>query len=355
MTLDVSKYSIVHLSTGKTMRGGERQVLLLHEGLLKRGLKSVLVCRRGGELAAGKFENKVSISWLGEWDIAALFNFIRICKINKPSHIHCHDAHALAHASAAGALLSIPVIYTRRVIFPVGPSRFSRRKYSSCAAIIAVSEAVAEKCTELVPSSHVFIVGDGVDLSSTMLSRADARKRLGLSDDTFVVGTVAHFTREKDFTLVYYCASRLEAENSAVRLVCIGPYNDNRKRRNTIPESLLLTGPLDNAVQYYSAFDAYISTSTREGLGSALLDAVIRDIPAVAVDAEGTRDLFPENWRLARRGDYDGFSTSVLHMIDNYGAAQRDAVLCGKRAREIFSADLIIEKTLEVYRAVRRR
>jgi glycosyltransferase involved in cell wall biosynthesis len=349
-----TKHSILHFSTGTAMRGGERQVLLLHEGLRRRGMKSILVCRKGGELAAKKLENKIALSWLGEWDIAAFFNFIRICKIHKPSHIHCHDAHALAHAIAAGAMLSIPVVYTRRVIFPMGPSRFSRRKYASCAAIIAVSEAVAQRCVEFVPSSRVFIVGDGIDLTSTMLPRSEARKRLGLSDDTFVIGTVAHFTKEKDFTLVFYCASRLEADSDNARLVCIGPYRENKKRREPIPESLLLTGPLDNAVQYYSAFDAYISTSSHEGLGSALLDAVIRDIPAVAVDAEGTRDLFPENWRLVRRGDYDGFGTSVLHMVDNYDAARRDASVCGERARAIFSADLIIEKTMDVYRAIHR-
>lgn len=336
------------------MRGGERQVLLLHEGLLKRGIKSTLVCRKGTELAARKIENKIPMSWFGEWDIAAFFNFIRICKINRPTHIHCHDAHALAHATAAGALLSVPVVYTRRVIFPIGASRFSRKKYSSCAAIIAVSEAVAERCVAVAPSSRVFIIGDGVDLSSTMLSRHEARKRLGLSDDMFVAGTVAHFTREKDFTLVFYCASRLEAENDNIRIVCIGPYDQGKKHRQTVPESLVLTGPLDNAVQYYSAFDAYISTSSREGLGSALLDAVIRDIPAVAVDAEGTRDLFPANWPLSKRNDYDGFSESVLKMINNYKAAQHDAALCGRRARGTFSADLVIDKTMEVYRAVKK-
>jgi len=352
MAFDVSKHAVLHFSTGKTMRGGERQVLLLHKGLLERGIKSYVLCRKGGELAHKTFENKIPISWFGEWDLPAFFNLIRICKINHPTIIHCHDAHALAHSSAAGAMLSTPVVYTRRVIFPIGSSRLSRRKYASCAAIIAVSEAVAEKCIEAVPSSRVFIVGDGVDLSSTMLPRSEARRRLGLPDDLFVIGTVAHFTREKDFTLVYYCASRLEAEKDDARLVCIGPYSDNKKRRQTLPESLLLTGPLDNAVQYYSAFDAYISTSSKEGLGSALLDAVIRNIPTVAVDAEGTRDLFPENWHLIRRGDYDGFSTAVLHLMDNYKSAKRDAETCGARARDVFTAGLIIDKTLEVYATV---
>jgi len=346
------KKSILHFSTGKSMRGGERQVLLLHNGLRSRGIKSSIVCRKGGELAAHKVEDKIAIQWLGEWDIAALFNFIRICKLQKPSIIHCHDAHSLTHGSAAGALLGIPVVYTRRVMFPMASTPLSRKKLSSCAAIIAVSEAVAEKCTEIVPPARVFIVGDGVDLGATMLSRSEARKRLGLQPDTFVVGTVAHFTREKDFTLVYYCASRLEAEKDNAKLVCIGPYTENKKKRQTIPESLILTGPLDNAVQFYSAFDAYISTSTQEGLGSALLDAVIRGIPTVAVDAEGTRDLFPERWHLARRGDYDGFSTSLLHMIDHFEPALREAAQCASRARDIFSVNLITEKTMEVYSAV---
>ena len=72
----------------------------------------------------------------------------------------------------------------------------------------------------------------------------------------------------------------------------------------------------------------------------------------IAVDAEGTRDLFPENWRLARRGDYDGFATSVLHMVDHYASAKRDAALCGARARDIFSSHLVTDKTMEVYSAV---
>ncbi len=352
MSHKIQKQSILHFSTGKSMRGGERQVLLLHTGLHKRGIKSTIVCRKGGELAAYKTEDKIAIQWLGEWDIAALFNFIRICKIAKPSIIHCHDSHSLTHGSAAGALLGIPVVYTRRVMFPMASSPISKKKISSCAAVIAVSEAVAEKCTALIPSSRVFIVGDGVDLGATMLPRSEARKRLGLSPDDFVVGTVAHFTREKDFTLVYYCASRLEAEKDNAKLVCIGPYTENKKKRQTIPESLILTGPLDNAVQFYSAFDAYISTSIQEGLGSALLDAVIRGIPAVAVDAEGTRDLFPERWHLVRRGDYDGFGTALLHMIDNYQPALKEAAHCAARAKDIFSTNLITDKTLEVYSTV---
>ena len=106
------------------MRGGERQVLALHNGLLARRIESMVVCRKGGELGSKAIANIHSIAWLGEWDIAGLFRFISLCKKLKPSIIHCHDGHSLSHAAIAAGLLGISVVYTRRVIFPVGKSFF---------------------------------------------------------------------------------------------------------------------------------------------------------------------------------------------------------------------------------------
>ena len=166
------------------------------------------------------------------------------------------------------------------------------------------------------------------------------------------MGTVAHFTREKDFTLVYYLAERLETQAPGVRLVCIGPYDEKKNKRTAIPETLVCTGPLDNALQYYNAFDAYVSTSSHEGLGSALLDAVARDIPAVAVDAEGTRDIFGQSHPLVAAGDREGFVAAVLAMIREYLLAQAEAKRYGERARSMFSVDAIVDKTIEVYGAI---
>jgi glycosyltransferase involved in cell wall biosynthesis len=347
-----SNISILHFSTGKYLRGGERQVNWLHAGLLKRGCKSMLACRKGGELAAQGLENTVLIPWLGEWDIGGFVRFMGICKKYKPLIIHCHDAHALGHGAIAGGRLGIPVIYTRRVVFPIKASYFSHKKYQLCAAIIAVSNAVAAQCKEVVSSDRVHVVGDGADWSAPLLPRTDAQKRLGISGSSFTFGTVAHFTAEKDITLLFYLANSIQSQKPGARLACIGPYDDKQKKRYSIPASIVCAGKLDNAVQYYSAFDAYVSTSSAEGLGSALLDAVVRDIPCVAVDAGGTRDLFPDNWPLVKRGDYEGFTAAVVRLMDDYPAAQAAAKRCGARSRDIFSVDAMVEKTMDVYKTV---
>ena len=80
--------------------------------------------------------------------------------------------------------------------------------------------------------------------------------------------------------------------------MCIGKADF---RGMQLPDNFFAITPKPNAVSFYNAFDLYISTSTREGLGSALIDAVVRDIPAVATDAGGTRDIFPEHRPLARK------------------------------------------------------
>jgi glycosyltransferase involved in cell wall biosynthesis len=349
MPPDNPSFSVIHFSTGRLMRGGERQVAWLHQGLLKQGHTSVLACRKGGELALLGLKNTVLVPWHGEWDIAGLVHFIRTCKKHMPSIIHCHDSHALTHGALIGKLIGVPVIYTRRVAFPLSAGFLSKKKYGCCAAIVAVSNAVASQCSEIVPRQRIYIVHDGVDWNTPLLDRKQARKWLDIPDNCFVIGTVAHFTAEKDVALLMYLASNLDAQKPGCRLVCIGPCDEKLKQNAPFPASIMFKGKLDNAVQYYLAFDAYVSTSAIEGLGSALLDAIVRDIPCVAVDAFGTRDLFPEAGELVKRGDREEFVAAVGRLMNNYSSAGDAAKRLGLRSRDIFSVDAMVNNTLAVY------
>jgi len=336
-----AKDVFVHLSTGKFLRGGERQVLWLHQGLLQRGYDSRLLCKAGGELSRSGAAHLAPIPWRGEWDLAGLMRIVLRCKSIAPRLIHCHDAHALLHGSIAGALLNIPVVYSRRVIFPLRGNALSRWKYGRCRMILAVSSAVARQCASIAPAHNIRIVHDGVDWKRPIASRAQARATLGLGADTFVIGTVGHFTKEKNFPLIVALAEALQKSRPAVDTAAC-------------PANMVLTGHKPDAVSFYTAFDMYISTSTNEGLGSALLDAVVRDIPAIAVNAGGTADIYPDNWPLVSPGDDAGFINAVIRAIENVPAAQSAAVQCGIRARNLFSVDYMVEQSLSLYRDLLR-
>jgi Glycosyltransferase len=346
MTTD---HSILHLSTGKALRGGERQVRVLHNGLLKKGHKSLLVCKATGELSRQNIAQMQSVSWHGEGDLFGLLRLYNLYKKTAPTIIHCHDAHALFHGSIIGARLHIPIVYTRRVLFALHNNFFSKWKYAHCNALIAVSNAVAKQCAALMPGEKIRIVHDGVDWKAPMLCRREARKVLGVPEDSFIIGTVGHFTREKNLSLVVKLAEALRDKYPHVNIICIGPADF---QTSSLPDNCMSAGFKPDAASYYNAFDLYISSSVREGLGSALIDAVVRDIPAVALDAGGTRDIFPEAWPLVSENSTDLFIAEVTKAINNYKKAKSDALLCGKRARNIFSIESMVNGTIEVYRRI---
>jgi glycosyltransferase involved in cell wall biosynthesis len=343
--------SVLHLSTGKSLRGGERQVMLLHNGLLKKGIKSFLVCNAASELSKQNIARIQSVPWHGEADPFGLLRFYYHCKKAAPEKIHCHDAHALFHGSIIGALLGVPIVYTRRVLFSLHDNFISKWKYAHCEALITVSNAVAGQFDAYLPPEKIHVVHDGVDWNTPMLSRREARNALGVPENCRIIGAVGHFTREKNLPLVLKLAQALRDKYPHVKIVCIGPADF---QTGSLPDNIVRAGYKTDAASYYSAFDLYISSSKREGLGSALIDAVVRNIPAIALDAGGTRDIFPEAWPLVPENTPGLFIAAVIQAIDNFETAKSDALICGKRARDIFSVDSMVDGTLRVYRQILR-
>jgi glycosyltransferase involved in cell wall biosynthesis len=131
---------IVHLDSGREMRGGQWQVLHLIEALAAAGHEQVLVAPLGAPLA-GRVTIPVQAlqSWWPRGDV-----------------YHAHDAKM---HTWAGLLGRRPLVVARRVAFPVK----TRWKYRLADCYIAVSEAVAGELRKAgVAESKIRVVYDGV-------------------------------------------------------------------------------------------------------------------------------------------------------------------------------------------------
>jgi len=134
---------ILHLDSGREMRGGQWQVLRLHRGLLEAGHESMLMARGGSPLMlAAKSAGLPCIPLRPFWGSFDL--------------VHAHDARS----HTIGAIMSrCPLIVSRRVAFPVR----TRWKYRRPALFLAVSQFVAlELCKAGVDENRVAVVYDGV-------------------------------------------------------------------------------------------------------------------------------------------------------------------------------------------------
>lgn len=148
---------VLHLDSGKEMRGGQWQVLALLEGL---GAGSTLLAAADGPLIRAARDRGIDAQPLTMVSIATLANDADL--------IHAHDARS--HTWAV-SMSCAPLVVSRRVAFPVKQSFLSRWKYRRPLRYVAVSEHVKQTLLEAeVPEDKISVVYDGVDLPPKLSS-----------------------------------------------------------------------------------------------------------------------------------------------------------------------------------------
>jgi glycosyltransferase involved in cell wall biosynthesis len=143
---------VLHLDSGREMRGGQWQALRLHRGLLAAGRKSLLLARADSPLLAAATRENLPCGALRPLRLGLLSRGFDL--------VHAHDAHS----HTLGALFArVPLVVSRRVAFPVRDSRFSRWKYRQPALFIAVSCYVAGRLRDAgIDAARIAVVYDGV-------------------------------------------------------------------------------------------------------------------------------------------------------------------------------------------------
>ena len=148
---------ILHLDSGREMRGGQWQVLRLHQALLEAGHQSFLMAREYSPLLTLAAQRDLPCDVLRPLRL--------LIRSRRFDLVHAHDAHA--HASAA-IFSRAPLVVSRRVAFPLHTSAASRWKYTRARRYLAVSAYVARVLMESgIDSERIDIVYDGVEFPET--------------------------------------------------------------------------------------------------------------------------------------------------------------------------------------------
>lgn len=145
---------ILHLDSGREMRGGQLQALRLHRALTHMGHDSFLLAPEASPLLAAARAEKLPADVLRPLRLGLLTRQYDLV------HAHCAQSHTYA------AMFSrVPFVVSRRVAFPVRTGLASRWKYSKAARFLAVSHYVAMILAEAgIAESKIDVVYDGVEL-----------------------------------------------------------------------------------------------------------------------------------------------------------------------------------------------
>ena len=357
----------LHLDTAKTWRGGQNQVLLTVLGLRALGHRSMLVAHAAGELRQRAQEglDLVPLAPKTEMDLGAAWRLSRLIKQLRPDVVHAHDPHGVAMAALALSMSTQldkpPLVAARRVDFHMKDNALSRWKYRQVDCFICASEAIRKMViADGVPATRAVTVYEGIDLGHVAAApAANLHAELWLPHQAPVVGNVAALVAHKGQRHLIEAAAIVMTRVPDARFVIAGegelrPALERQIKDHHLEKHVFLTGFRPDVLSVHKAFDIFVMSSLTEGLGTSLLDAMACGKPVVATTAGGMPEVVKDGKTgiLVPPRDHDAMAEAIVKLLSDENA-RRDMGAAGlARVREHFSAERMVQDTLEIYRRV---
>ena len=230
-------------------------------------------------------------------------------------------------ASIVAERLGVPFVVTARgtdinvLARMPGPARRILDTARRAAAVMAVSSGLKEAMVALgVDAGKITVLRNGVDIDLFRPEdRRAAKENLGLSGSP-MVAMVGNLVPEKDHALAMRALARLPGCHLAI--VGDGP---ERPALQSLAKQLAIADRvtfLDNMAQsrlrgLYSAADATVLTSTREGWPNVVLESMACGTPVVSVDVGAVREMItrPEVGYVAPHRDPQALADGIARLM----------------------------------------
>ncbi len=353
---------VAHLETGTHLYGGALQVLLLVEGLQKRGIKNVLVTPEESAVAAEASRRKLPVQTLpmaGEADLLFPLRFRRLIGAESPDLVHLHSRRGADTLGAMGARWTgVPLILTRRVDNPE-PSWAVRAKYNLFDRVITISEAIrAVLVKQGVDHAKIRCVRSALDpFPFTSPCQHDAfLAEFGIEPEIRVVGMGAQFIPRKGHDILLEAIPRILETHPGTRFLLFGkgPLREqvsDRVQAAGLEAEVMFPGFREDLAAHLPCLDLLVHPATMEGLGIILLQAGAAGIPVVASAAGGIPEaiVHDETGLLIPPNDPEALALAVCALLSDQERAEALGAAGKKRVREEFSVHRMVEGNLDVY------
>jgi glycosyltransferase involved in cell wall biosynthesis len=349
---------ILHIDIEKGFRGGELQVLLLMDGLKKRGHENFLVASNALLVKKAKpiTESILTINPKRILDFVNIFKISRFIESSKADILHLHTAHSHLVGGIAGKIKHKPVIVTRRVDFPIK----SRFKYNRLAdKVIAISKAVENILLEGgVEKNKIVLIPSGIDTAKFDNHKGGEYlfREFNIPDKKLMIGTVAHLTDHKGHTYLLDAIPKVLKEFPHSFFLFVGDgelknYLRTKSRILGIRDKVFLTGFREDIPEILSILDMFVLPSHLEGLCTSLMDAMYMQVPVVATTAGGIPEVV-ENGKtglLVPPKDPNALAGAIIKLLKDEDKRKTFAAEGRKRVLQKFTASEMVEKVEKVY------
>jgi len=291
----MNEINILSLNFEKAWRGGEKQTLYDALGLIEKGFNVHLICKKGSALEKRALEKKVNII-SKKTTLGVLFHLI--FNGSKYDVLHAQGSSILTYCILSKPFHQAKIIFTRRInLRPRG--RLTRMKYRLCDRIVAVSRSVKNIVSEFSSRNDIQIISDAVIFTTPNNIAVQPKLNKLNPDQKKIIGTIAALTYEKNPLDNIEIVRLLKEKRDDFIFLHFGEGNmrdimQQQIEKYNLQHNYFLMDFVDNVNDYLALLNAFVMTSSNEGLCSSVLDAFIYKVPVVSTNAGGLSDLLED-------------------------------------------------------------
>ena len=201
--------------------------------------------------------------------------------------------------------------------------------------------------------NKVYLIKNGI-APIDLLDKKVARAKLGppLPPSSVLIGGIGELHPNKNWASAIIALKDLP-ENIHLTIIGEGEERKQLERlivHHNLTDRVHLVGYKDNAASYLKAFDIFVLPSKKEGLPYVLLEAALAELPIIASDLPGNRDIIEtgENGLLVEPSP-NLLSATVAMLYRDEGMRRRLGAAAKAKVAKEFSIRQMYEKTHTLY------
>ncbi|MFH1078818.1 MAG: glycosyltransferase family 4 protein [Pseudomonadota bacterium] len=305
-------------------------------------------------------------------DLKAFFRLMRIFRHENPDIVHTHTSKAgILGRWAAYLLAKRPII----IHTPHGHTFWGYFNRWETFAFIFFERLTARITDHIITltgqerKDHLrfavaaeekfTVIHSGVDLRNFLdafVDPAKMKEKLGIPQNSFVVGTVGRLTPVKGQKYLIEAAAKVIQQEHNSLFVFLGDGELLAGFAETasvlgIKDHLRFLGWRPDVADVMSTFDVFVLPSLNEGMGKVIVEAMAMGKPVIASDVGGIPDLVVhgENGLLVPPADSEALVHAILDLYENHDK-RRSMGEAGKKTAAEYGVDAMLRKIDDLYK-----
>jgi 1,2-diacylglycerol 3-alpha-glucosyltransferase len=234
---------------------------------------------------------------------------------------------------------------------------------AECDAYIVPSNFTKSMIENYVSKKEIFVIYHGPEYDN-FPDKNEARKRLNINDDDFIIGFVGRLSYGKGPQDIVKIMPEIVKINKNVKLFLIGP-NPSLKssgikgikdeleimvKKYKIEDNVKFLGFVDDKLipYYYSSMDTFVMPSRNEGFGISIVNAMAAGVPVISYDNTAIPETVGDGGILVPTGDHEKIKEWILKLMENEDLRKFYSEKAKNRAKD-FDWSKSVKKLLEIY------